>query len=51
MIDTLPEGDTVVWKRRCLAQTDTSITLEGDLVHNLEGDVLHIEGQYQARRR
>jgi putative membrane-bound dehydrogenase-like protein len=48
---TLRQGDTVVWKRRCLAKTDTSLTLEGDLVHKLEGDVLHIEGQYQARRR
>jgi hypothetical protein len=47
----LRQGDTVVWKRRCVAKTDTSITLEGDLVHNLEGDVLHIEGQYHARRR
>lgn len=47
----LREGDTIVWKRRCLAKTDTSITLEGDLVHKLEGDVLHIEDKYQARRR
>jgi hypothetical protein len=47
----LRQGDTVVWKRRCLAKTDSSLTLEGDLVHQLEGDVLHIEGQYQARRR
>jgi putative membrane-bound dehydrogenase-like protein len=47
----LRQGDTVVWKRRCVAQTPDSVVLEGDLVHKLEGDVLHIESQYQARRR
>lgn len=47
----LRQGETVVWKRRCIAKSETSITAEGDLVHTLEKDVLNIEGKYQAQRR
>lgn len=48
---TLRHGNTVVWKKRCLSKTETSIVVEGGLVHILDGDILKIEGQYEARRR
>jgi hypothetical protein len=34
-----------------LSKTETSIVVEGGLVHILDGDILKIEGQYEARRR
>jgi hypothetical protein len=48
---TLRHGNTVVWKKRCLSKTETSIMVEGGLVHTLDGDILKIEGMYEARRR
>jgi putative membrane-bound dehydrogenase-like protein len=47
----LREGEKVVWKRRCISKTEDGIVLEGDLGHTLKGDVLHIEGRYEARRK
>jgi hypothetical protein len=48
---TLRNGEEILWKRRCTAQTPDSLTFEGDLVHTLKGDTLHIEGRYQATRK
>lgn len=47
----LREGEKVLWKRRCIAKTADGFVLEGDLVHTLRGEVLSIEGRYEARRR
>ena len=48
---TLRMGDEVVWKRRCTSKGENSLMFEGELSHQLEGDVLNIEGRYRARRR
>ena len=48
---TLRHGDNVVWKRRCTSKDDSSAVFEGNLKHVLKGEVLHIEGQYEAKRK
>ena len=47
----LRQGKEVIWKRTATAQTKNSLTFEGDLSHTLKGDILHIEGRYQATRK
>lgn len=46
----LRNGEDVIWKRACIAKTADSVTLEGDLTHVLQGDVLKIENQYEAKQ-
>lgn len=48
---TLREGDQIIWKLPCLSKTPEGFVLEGGLDHVLKGDVLHIEGRYEARRK
>ena len=47
----LREGEDVIWKRQCTAQTKNSLTFEGGLSHALKGDILAIEGRYEAKRK
>ena len=47
----LRNGDEVVWTKRAVKATPESVTLEGGYAHVLKGDVLHIEGRYQANRK
>jgi putative membrane-bound dehydrogenase-like protein len=47
----LRNGDEVVWTKRVTAAYPSSVTVEGAYNHVLKGDVLHIEGKYQARRK
>lgn len=47
---TLRLGNNVVWKRRCISKSENEFVLEGNLVHKLIGDTLHIEGKYKARK-
>lgn len=47
---TLREGNNIIWKRPCLSKTANGFVLEGNLVHELKGGVLHIENLYQAKR-
>jgi hypothetical protein len=47
----LRNGDEVVWTKRAVKATPDSVTLEGGYTHVLKGDVLHIEGRYQANRK
>jgi putative heme-binding domain-containing protein len=47
---TLRLGKNVVWKRRCISKSENEFVLEGNLVHKLIGDTLHIEGKYKARK-
>ena len=47
----LRQGKNVIWKRPCTAQQKTTLTFEGGLKHTLKGDILHIEGRYQATRK
>lgn len=47
----LRNGDEVIWTKRVRAKTANSVTLEGGYTHVLKGDVLHIEGRYQAKRK
>ena len=39
-----------IWTKRITAATADSVTVEGQYQHVLKGDVLHIEGRYQAQR-
>lgn len=48
---TLRQGEEVIWKRRCISKTANSLVLEGNLVHQLQGEILHIEGRYEAQRQ
>jgi putative membrane-bound dehydrogenase-like protein len=48
---TLRQGENIIWERRCVSRSDTGFVLEGDLRHDLRGEVLAIEGRYEARRR
>ena len=41
----------VAWKRRCISKTKSGFVLEGNLSHQLEGDVLNIENRYKAKRK
>ena len=50
-IVTLREGENVVWKRRCISKTKEGFVLEGNLRHQLNGDVLNIENRYKAKRK
>jgi len=47
----LRNGDEVVWTKRAVKATPDSVTLEGGYGHVLKGDILHIEGRYQANRK
>lgn len=47
----LRQGDEVIWTRRCVSKTAERLTLEENLGHKLEGDVLNIESRYKARRK
>jgi len=47
----LREGEVVIWKRPCTANSKNSLTFEGELSHSLNGDTLHIEGRYEATRK
>lgn len=46
----LRNGDGIIWQRPCTGKTDSSVTLQGGLKHILEGEVLKIEGRYEAKR-
>ena len=48
---TLRLGETLIWNRRCVSKSENEFVLEGNLVHKLIGEVLHIEGKYQAFRQ
>ena len=48
---TLREGNSVIWKRRCISKTADGFVLEGNLGHTLKGDELHIEGRYVAKQK
>jgi hypothetical protein len=48
---TLREGNNIQWKRRCISKTKDGFVLEGNLSHQLEGDVLNIENRYKAKRK
>ena len=48
---TLRLGETLIWNRRCVSKSENEFVLEGNLVHKLIGEVLHIEGKYQAVRQ
>ena len=45
---TLRLGENLIWKRRCISKSENEFVLEGNLVHKLIGDTLHIEGKYKA---
>ena len=47
----LRNGEEVIWTKRAQAATPNSVTLEGGYQHVLKGDVLHVEGRYQAKRK
>ena len=47
----LRNGKEVVWTKKFVKKSATSITLEGGHEHKLEGEVLKIEGLYEAKRR
>jgi hypothetical protein len=47
----LREEDRILWKRKAIAKTDTTVTLDGGLRHVLEDDKLAIEGKYTATRQ
>jgi hypothetical protein len=47
----LRNGNNVIWTRKCVGKSANTVTLEGDLTHELTGDLLKIEGKYEARRR
>ena len=47
---TLRLGENVIWKRRCISKSENEFVLEGNLVHKLIGDILHIEGKYKANK-
>ena len=47
---TLRLGQKVIWKRRCISKSENEFVLEGNLVHKLIGDTLHIEDKYRAVR-
>ena len=47
---TLRLGENVIWKRRCISKSENEFVLEGNLVHKLIGDTLHIEGKYKAEK-
>lgn len=47
----LCNGNEEVWMKRVRSATKDSATLEGGYTHVLKGDVLHIEGRYQAKRK
>jgi putative membrane-bound dehydrogenase-like protein len=47
----LRNGNEEVWTKRVRSATKNSATLEGEYGHVLKGDVLHIEGRYQAKRK
>jgi hypothetical protein len=47
----LRTGSEIQWKRRCISKSENGLVLEGNLAHELKGDILHIEGRYEARRK
>jgi putative heme-binding domain-containing protein len=48
---TLREGNNIQWKRRCISKTKDGFVLEGNLTHQLKGDMLNIENRYKAKRK
>jgi hypothetical protein len=48
---TLREGNNIQWKRRCISKTKDGFVLEGNLSHQLVGEVLNIENRYKAKRK
>ena len=47
----LRNGNDEVWTKRVVRMTKNTATLEGGYHHELKGDVLHIEGRYQAKKK
>lgn len=47
----LRNGNEIIWTKKCVAKTPTSITLEGGYQHQLKDGVLKIEGRYEAKRK
>ena len=47
----LRNGKEVIWTKKTIKQTPTSITIVGGYQHTLNGDTLNIEGRYKAKRR
>ncbi|HAE12562.1 MAG TPA: hypothetical protein DCG39_13065 [Opitutae bacterium] len=46
----LRNGENVIWKKRCISKSENEFVLEGNYVHKLIGEVLHIEGRYKATK-
>ncbi|MDF1737858.1 MAG: DUF1080 domain-containing protein [Verrucomicrobiales bacterium] len=46
----LRNGDEVIWEKPVTEVTPTSATVEGKYTHVLDGDVLKVEGKYEALR-
>ena len=46
----LRNGKDVIWKKRCVSKSENEFVLEGNYVHKLIGEILHIEGRYKATR-
>ena len=46
----LRNGDEIIWTKPVTEVSPTSATVEGRYRHVLEGDVLKVEGKYEARR-
>ncbi|MFT4549316.1 MAG: putative membrane-bound dehydrogenase-like protein, partial [Verrucomicrobiales bacterium] len=44
-------GDELIWKRRCISKSADGFVLDGNLGHQLVGEVLKIEGRYEAKRK
>lgn len=47
----LKNGDEVIWVKQAIKKSANSVTLEGGYTHILDGDVLKIEGRYEAKRK
>ena len=47
----LRNGKEVIWTKKSIKQTPTSITIEGGYQHVLTGHTLKIENRYEAKRR
>ena len=48
---TLCLGEILIWNRRWVSKSENEFVLEGNLVQKLIGEVLHIEGKYEAARQ
>ncbi len=47
----LRKGDEVIWEKPVTKVTPTTVMVEGKYSHVLDGDVLKVEGKYEARRK